>query len=138
MGFLRQEYCSVLPFPSPGDLPDPGIKPESPALQADALLTEPPWKPIKGTKVHIKCQYFFGFQSRICSTLQLLEYCAYCGNTMFHNLPSRHFFNSSRFLNLNAIHCHKIYLKVKSQYSDKLQNDFILELILQPAIKLKI
>ena len=61
MGFLRQEYCSVLPFPSPGDLPDPGIKPESPALQADALLTEPPGKPIKGTKVHIKCQYFFGF-----------------------------------------------------------------------------
>ena len=40
MGFSRQEYWSGLPFPSPGDLPDPGIKPRSPALQADSLLTE--------------------------------------------------------------------------------------------------
>ena len=39
MGFSRQEYCSGLPFPSPGDLPDPGIKPRSPALQADSLPT---------------------------------------------------------------------------------------------------
>ena len=38
MGFPRQEYWSELPFPSPGDLPDPGIKPASPALQADSLL----------------------------------------------------------------------------------------------------
>ena len=37
MGFSRQEYCSGLPFPSPGDLPDPGIEPRSPALQADFL-----------------------------------------------------------------------------------------------------
>ena len=40
MGFSRQEYWSVLPFPSPGDLPDPGIEPGSPALQADDLPTE--------------------------------------------------------------------------------------------------
>ena len=40
MGFSRQEYWSGLPFPSPGDLPDPGIKPGSPALQADSLPTE--------------------------------------------------------------------------------------------------
>ena len=45
MGFSRQEYWSGLPFPSPGDLPDPGIKPRSPALQADALTSEPPGKP---------------------------------------------------------------------------------------------
>ena len=44
MGFSRQEYWSGLPFPSPGDLPDPGIKPRSPALQADALPSELPWK----------------------------------------------------------------------------------------------
>ena len=44
MGFSRQEYWSGLPFPSPGDLPDPGIKPGSPALQADSLLSEPPGK----------------------------------------------------------------------------------------------
>ena len=41
MGFSRQEYWSGLPFPSPGDLPDPGIEPRSPALQADALPSEP-------------------------------------------------------------------------------------------------
>ena len=41
MGFSRQEYWSGLPFPSSGDLPDPGIKPTSPALQADALTSEP-------------------------------------------------------------------------------------------------
>ena len=39
MGFSRQEYWSGLPFPSPGDLPDPGIKPRSPTLQADALIS---------------------------------------------------------------------------------------------------
>ena len=42
MGFSKQEYWSGLPFPSPGDLPDPGIEPSSPALQADALPAEPP------------------------------------------------------------------------------------------------
>ena len=40
MGFSRQEYWRGLPFPSPEDLPDPGIKPGSPALQADSLLFE--------------------------------------------------------------------------------------------------
>ena len=44
-GFSRQEYWSGLPFPSPGDLPDPGIKPRSPALEADTLTSEPPGKP---------------------------------------------------------------------------------------------
>ena len=45
MEFSRQEYWSGLPFPSPGDLSNPGIKPGSPALQADALTSEPPGKP---------------------------------------------------------------------------------------------
>ena len=40
VGFSRQEYWSGLPFPSPGDLHDPGIEPRSPALQADSLPTE--------------------------------------------------------------------------------------------------
>ena len=44
MEFSRQEYWSGLPFPSPGDLPHPWIKPSSPALQADSLLSEPPRK----------------------------------------------------------------------------------------------
>ena len=45
-GISRQEYWSGLPFPSPGDLPNPGIKPMSPAFQADSLLSKPPGKPI--------------------------------------------------------------------------------------------
>ena len=45
MGFSRQEYWSGLPFPSPGDLPNPGIEPRSPTLQADALPSEPPGNP---------------------------------------------------------------------------------------------
>ena len=46
MGFPRQEYGSGLLFPSPGDLPNPEMDPGSPALQADALTSEPPGKPI--------------------------------------------------------------------------------------------
>ena len=51
IGFSRQEYRSGLPYPPPGDLPKPGIKPlspASPALQADSLPIEPPRKPIEG------------------------------------------------------------------------------------------
>ena len=44
MGFSRQEYWSGLPLPSPGDLPNQGIESWSPALQADALTSEPPGK----------------------------------------------------------------------------------------------
>ena len=44
MGFSRQKYWSRLPFPSPGDLPNPGVEPGSPALQAQSLLSEPPGK----------------------------------------------------------------------------------------------
>ena len=52
MGFSRQEYWSGLPFPSPGDLPDPGIKPRSPTLQfqADTLPSEPPGVRKQGRK----------------------------------------------------------------------------------------
>ena len=54
MEFSRQDYWGGLPFPSPEDLPDPGIKPRSPALQADTLLSEPPGKLKIGTKLVIK------------------------------------------------------------------------------------
>ena len=46
MEFSRQEYCSGLPFPSPEDLPDPGIESKSPILQAESLPSEPPGKPL--------------------------------------------------------------------------------------------
>ena len=45
MGFPRQEHWSGLPFPSPGDLPNPGVKPASPALTGEFFTTEPPGKP---------------------------------------------------------------------------------------------
>ena len=48
MEFTRQEYWSELPFPPPGDLPDPGIEPASSALAGEFFITEPPGKP--GTK----------------------------------------------------------------------------------------
>ena len=50
VGFFKQEYWSGLPFPPPGDLPDPGIKPVSPALQVDSLPAEPSGKPYDNSK----------------------------------------------------------------------------------------
>jgi len=62
MGFSRQEYWSGLPFPSPGDLPNPGIKPRSPTLQADYLPSEPSGKPIIINKLYyFKSDYFETF-----------------------------------------------------------------------------
>ena len=58
MGFLRQEYCSGLPFPPPGDLCDLGIEPEapvSPALADEFFTTEPPGKPQPNLNFAFKC-----------------------------------------------------------------------------------
>ena len=63
MGFSRQGYWSVLPFPTPGDLPKPGIAPRSPVLQADSLLSEPPGKPLRVLK---KKEPEFEFKSVLC------------------------------------------------------------------------
>ena len=52
---LQQEYWSGLPFSSPGDLPHPGIKPGSPALQADSLPSEPPGKPKQTIPLSLLC-----------------------------------------------------------------------------------
>ena len=62
MGFSRQEYWSGLPFPSSGDLPNSGIEPESPALEADALTSEPPEKPIVLTETKF-LQHFYSITS---------------------------------------------------------------------------
>ena len=81
MGFSRQEYWSGVPQPSPGDLPDPGIEPWSPALEADALTSEPPGKPkvtltaVKNFKMHSgsnKAGYFcccHCLVTKLCPTL---------------------------------------------------------------------
>ena len=56
VGFSRQEYWSGLPFPSPGDLPNPGIEPRSSALRADALPSEPQGKLLENRLLHLsKC-----------------------------------------------------------------------------------
>ena len=64
MEFSRQEYWSGLPFPSPGDLPNLGIEPGSPTLQADALPSEPPGK-IPGFIIYgfyyVEVGYFYAF-----------------------------------------------------------------------------
>ena len=52
MEFSRQEYWSGVPLPSPGDLPDPGIKPGSPTLQADILPSVPPGKPYAALEIN--------------------------------------------------------------------------------------
>ena len=57
----RQGYWRGLPFPSPGDLPNPGIKPRSPTLQADALPFEPPWKPPFGKAMSLLFNMLYRF-----------------------------------------------------------------------------
>ena len=57
MGFPRKEYCSGLSCPSPRDLPDPGIEPASPALQADSSPLQPPGKPVTFLKIYLFLSY---------------------------------------------------------------------------------
>ena len=61
MGFSRQEYWGGLPFPSPGDLPNPEIKPTSPALAGGFFTTEPPGKHQESTcpQINIAAHAFF-------------------------------------------------------------------------------
>ena len=93
MEFSRQEYWSGYPFPSPGDLPNLGIEPRSPTLQADSLLAEPPGKP-KNTGVGslsflqlifptqelnwglLHCRWIL-YQLRHKASLRILEWVAY-------------------------------------------------------------
>ena len=68
MGFSRQEYWSGLPFPSPGGLPDPGIKLGSPALQADSLPSESPGNPCPSTNEWVK-KMCYNIYNRIFSSV---------------------------------------------------------------------
>ena len=82
MEFSRQEYWSGLPFPSPGDLPNPGIEPRSPTLQADALTSEPPGKPNSGISSNLNlccCSV-----TKLCRTLWDTMNCSKPGFPVFH------------------------------------------------------
>ena len=75
--FCRQEYWSGYPFPPPGNLPDPGIEPRSPTLQADSLLSEPPGKPSTGLGT-VNCKgnrtsFIFSYQPHQAGTLDKLR-----------------------------------------------------------------
>ena len=77
----RQEYWSGLPFPSPGDLPNPGIKPRSPALQADSLLTEPPGPPLLMT-FWFQLQPLLIWMTHNCPPLPWLSYSPFSANQL--------------------------------------------------------
>ena len=86
VGQLSSSYCEIRrlgPFPSPGDLPNPGIKPGSPTLQADALTSEPPEKPLKVTSYHL-CHI-------MCHNWHLIMFTMFNGLEVSHrsSLPSR-------------------------------------------------
>ena len=89
MGFSRQEYWSGLPFSSPGYLPNPGIEPRSPAMQADASTSEPPGKP------HYAHQ--FSSVAQLCPTLCGPMNCSTPGLPVYHQL-----------LEFNQTHVHQV------------------------------
>ena len=67
MGFSKQEHCSGLPFPPPGDLPDPGnepTSPESPALAGEFFTTELPWKSVLSRNGAKSITFFNFFNSK--------------------------------------------------------------------------
>ena len=85
VGFSRQEDWSGLPFPPPGELLDPGIKPEWPALQADSLPSEPPGKLRRPYMAHCygsvgSCpvRWFFGVESRHCGFEKTKTFMNHC------------------------------------------------------------
>ena len=82
MGFSRKEYWNGMPFPSPADLPDPGIEPWSPELHADSLLTEPPGKP-KTPKKSLELCFVFFPHCYLAHKTQLHYHCGWCHVLIF-------------------------------------------------------
>ena len=92
-GLSRQECWSGLPCPPPGDLPDPGVEPRSPALQADSLLSEPPGKSIHG-EMHGNEESVHQSQARGCARGRLpitffLPFWEGCKQLLFHTSQIR-------------------------------------------------
>ena len=110
MGFSRQEYCSGLPFPSPEDLPNPGIEPRSPALQADALTSEPAGKSL----IFISLYKFVISRSLLWSSdLPLLYFCG-----LFPSLSFSHHHSGLLFPILTTEQC-----LIKNKYSIHVASD---------------
>ena len=106
MGFSRQEYWSGLPFPSPRDLPDPGIKPGSPALEADALTSEPPGKPAinpKAIKFYFTCLHILIIQEFSCYLLILFSRLPLGRNISMQCEQAKHKQSARR----HRLHCYK-------------------------------
>ena len=78
MVFSSQEYWSGLPFPSPGDLPNPGIEPGSPTLQADALPSEPPGKPSLPRDKHLLISWLQIPSAVIWEPPKIVSHCFHC------------------------------------------------------------
>ena len=77
MEFSKQEYESGLPFPSPGDLLDPGMEPGSPALQEDSLLSEPPGKPFLVMEKHTNAlSYYWLLHCQLCGSRSTAGTCS--------------------------------------------------------------
>ena len=85
MEFSRQEYWSGLPFPSPGDLPDPGIEPRSPSLQADTLPSEPPGNPLKSCNIIQSLHFHVWLHSHYCKWNIEFPYCCCIGTCPFNS-----------------------------------------------------
>ena len=91
-GIFQQEYWSGLPFPSPGDLPNPGIEPRSPALQVDSLPSEPPGK----TKTYASVCVFVHQLCRVSTTLCDPMDCSLPGS-LVHGISQQEYWNGLPF-----------------------------------------
>ena len=100
MGFSRQEYWNGLSFPSPVDLPDPGIEPGSPALQADSLPSEPPGNP----------QFLFFFHENVLNVVKCFFYISLDNHFFLHSFNVVYFNQFSYSLHsMNKSHLVMVY-----------------------------
>ena len=97
LGYSRQEYWSGLSFPSPGDLPDPGIEPWSPTLQADSLPFEPPGKPyyLSSLIICIVILYALNFYRKYCKEKKHSKYSNSFLKNIFHCIIQNYLYRAS-------------------------------------------
>ena len=116
MGFSRQKYWSGLPFPSPGHLPDPGIKPGSPALQADFLPPQPPEEPVRQNSQLITARHSYFVPLYLLKTGSI-------SITFILNLLPLIFIILGMLLGIwvNPKHCHEIKAIFETKYFSDLR-----------------